>query len=173
MTACCSAPGMTGLDLPGWAHLPGVTEGADKVPLDAAKALLPGRFEGPPAADHPAILYGIELCDRGYYWEAHEVLEAAWRATAQNGRDRQALRAIIQLANAGLKLRMGRPRAALRLLNEVCGRLTDALSSGGESGFAAALDAAGLNALVRVLAARLGRETTLQTEVPPIRPHLR
>jgi predicted metal-dependent hydrolase len=29
---------------------------------------------------HPMAIKGIELFDEGHYWEAHEALEAAWRA---------------------------------------------------------------------------------------------
>jgi len=29
---------------------------------------------------HPMAVKGIELFDNGHYWEAHEALEAAWRA---------------------------------------------------------------------------------------------
>jgi hypothetical protein len=154
------------LRLPGWAHLPGVTPGADHAPLEAAKELVPPRFEAPPAADHPAIRYGIRLCDSGFYWEAHEVLEAVWMAAALNGRDRTALRAIIQLANAGLKLRMGRPRAALRLLTETASLLDDVRPAAGES-FADVLDAPGLAGDVRALIAALALGTSA-TGLPQI-----
>jgi hypothetical protein len=141
--------------LPGWAHVPGVTPSADHAPLAAAKALVPARFAGPPPADHPALRYAIRLCDAGFYWEAHEVLEAVWMATAHNSRDRIALRAIIQLANAGLKLRMGRALAAKRLLAEVAALLPDATAAGCQAGFAAALDAATLRDEVQWLVAEL------------------
>lgn len=114
---------------PAWAHVPGLTATADSGPLVAAKAFVPERFRGPPRADHPALRYGRLLCDAGFYWEAHEVLEAVWMATPHNSRDRLALRAIIQLANAGLKLRMGRPNAAKRLLAEVRTLLDEAATA--------------------------------------------
>lgn len=141
--------------LPSWAHVPGVTQNADFGPLEAAKAFVPDRFAGPPPADHPAARYGILLCNEGFYWEAHEVLEAVWMATPHNSRDRLALRALIQLANAGLKLRMGRGRAAGRLLAEVRTLLVDAVMPERSAGFAGMLDAVGLRAAVEDLIASL------------------
>ena len=101
---------------------------------------MPARFGPTTPADHPAVRYGLALCDRGFYWESHEVLEAAWWASAPNGRDRLALRGLIQLANAGLKLRMGRPKAALRLLADTRACLADLGRKAGDGGVADALD---------------------------------
>jgi len=47
-----------------------------------------------------------------------------WAAAPQGGRERILLRACIQIANANLKLRMEKPRAAARLLGEALGELT-------------------------------------------------
>src|SRR4051795_7805136 len=65
-----------------------------------------------------AYRYGARLFVEGFFWEAHEVWEAVWKASSQNGVERLLLRGLIQLANAALKLRMGRGQAALRLLRE-------------------------------------------------------
>ena len=65
-----------------------------------------------------AYRYGARLYVEGFFWEAHEVWEAVWKASSQNGVERLLLRGLIQLANAALKLRMGRGNAALRLLLE-------------------------------------------------------
>jgi len=51
----------------------------------------------------------------GYFWEAHELFEPVWMALPQNSRERAFAQAAIQVANAALKERMGRPRAVLRL----------------------------------------------------------
>lgn len=62
-----------------------------------------------------AFHIGIEYVAKGYYWEAHEVLEAVWLALPANSLERFGVQGIIQLANAHLKMRMKRPKAARRL----------------------------------------------------------
>ena len=114
------------LDLPRWAYLPGKTPEPDREPLERAKALVPPIFADGVPAEHPAFRYGLALHDGGFFWEAHEVWEAVWKAAPKNGCDRLVLRALIQLANAKLKLRMGRARAATRLVEEARAELAEA-----------------------------------------------
>ena len=103
--------------MPRWAYDPGRHRAPDREPLDAAKNLVPSRFAGFVPADNAAFRYGLTLNDGGFFWEAHEVWEAVWKAAPMNGRDRLALQALIQIANAGLKQRQARPRAAARLID--------------------------------------------------------
>jgi hypothetical protein len=126
--------------LPAWAHRPGETAGADHEPLTIAKASIPTRYDGPVPSDDPALLYGLSLYAGGFFWEAHEVWEAVWKAAPMNGPDRIALRALIQLANTGLKLRMGRNAAAARLLAEAAELVTELVARRVRGGLAAALD---------------------------------
>lgn len=51
----------------------------------------------------------------GYFWEAHELLEALWRRCPPNSAQSLLLMSLIQHANAGLKVEMGRPKAEARL----------------------------------------------------------
>ncbi len=134
---------MTEPPLPAWAHRPGRTKGADEGPLEAVKSLVPRVFEGAVPADHPAFLYGLRLHDEGFFWEAHEVWEAVWMAAPHNGRDRLALRALIQIANAGLKRALNQPRAAGRLVADACGYLSELNARGPAltSGLAESFDA--------------------------------
>lgn len=118
------------LALPRWAYLPGVRPEPDREPLERAKALVPPAFRDGVPAEHPAFRYGLALHDAGFFWEAHEVWEAVWKAAPKNGCDRLVLRALVQLANAGLKLRMERPRAAERLLTEARAELAEAARRG-------------------------------------------
>ena len=72
---------------------------------------------------------GWALFERGYFWEAHEVWEPIWLALPPNRGARHAVQAAIQLANAALKLRMGRVAAARRLCalaREAAGRANGA-----------------------------------------------
>ena len=140
------------LPLPRWAYVPGETADAeaDHDTLWQAKALVPSRFRGFVPARHPALRYGIALNDSGYFWESQEVLEAVWAAAPQGGRERMLLRACIQIANANLRLRMQKPRAAARLLREALGELA-ALGARQTSadGFADGFPSAALAALLR------------------------
>src|SRR6202171_676393 len=115
--------GTINLTLPRWAYLPGVETEADHDTLAMAKALVPARFNGFVPARHPALRYGLGLNDSGFFWESHEILEAVWAAAPQGGRERILLRACIQIANANLRLRMLKPRAAARLLGDALGEL--------------------------------------------------
>ena len=66
---------------------------------------------------------GLYYFHAGYFWECHEVLEAVWMRTADPSPERSITQAIIQLANARLKIRMGKMNAAQRL----CGMVDDLL----------------------------------------------
>lgn len=61
-------------------------------------------------------LYGIDLFNHGYWWEAHEVLEAVWRAAGQRSTVcGQCVQGLIQLAGAQLKRFISEPRGAQSL----------------------------------------------------------
>jgi hypothetical protein len=121
----------TPLDLPRWPYLPGGTPEPDRATVERAKALVPAAFgDAGVSRDHPAFRYGLTLHDAGFFWEAHEVWEAVWKAASKNGCDRLVLRALIQIANAGLKLRMGRKQAAVRLVDEASAELCEAMRRG-------------------------------------------
>jgi hypothetical protein len=102
--------------LPCRRHIPASGSTPDRTPLDAVKALTPPRVSEETWQDAPAYAYGLRLYAQGFFWEAHEVWEAAWLATAPNSQERYLLAGLIQLANACLKLEMAQPKAALRLL---------------------------------------------------------
>jgi hypothetical protein len=108
------------LPLPRWTYVPGETAEAeaDHDTLANAKALVPSRFREFVPARHPALRYAWALNAAGYFWEAQEVLEAVWAAAPQAGRERNLLRACIQIANANLRLRMKKPHAAARFFGE-------------------------------------------------------
>jgi hypothetical protein len=116
--------------MPGWPYNPGTDHAPDREPLEFVKRLVPLRFNRFVPADDPAFLYGLALHDGGFFWEAHEIWEAVWKAAPMNGRDRLALRALIQIANAGFKRRIERPRAAVRLVDETKGLLSELILRG-------------------------------------------
>jgi hypothetical protein len=140
------------LALPRWAYVPGVEAEADHETLAMAKALVPARFNGFVPARHPALRYGLGLNDVGFFWESHEILEAVWAAAPQGGRERILLRACIQIANANLKLRMGRFHAASRLFGEALAELDELgvrKAAGAGGGFADTFPTAALAGLLR------------------------
>ncbi len=53
-------------------------------------------------------LFGLDLFNHGYYWEAHEVWEALWHAAGRTGPIANFLKGLIKLAAAGVKAREGR-----------------------------------------------------------------
>jgi len=59
--------------------------------------------------DSPLYRFGIDLFNHGYYWEAHEAWEALWHAAGRRGPVADFLKALIQLAAAGVKVRQGQP----------------------------------------------------------------
>jgi len=145
---------MSQLPLPQWAYVPGEASEpeADFETLAQVKLLVPPAFRGYVPARHPALRYGLALNDRGYFWEAQEILEAVWAAAPQGGRERVLLRACIQIANANLRLRMQKPHAGARLLGEALKELTalglrKATASG--DGFADSFPAEALGAALK------------------------
>jgi hypothetical protein len=56
-----------------------------------------------------AYLYGIDLFNHGYYWEAHEAWEGLWHACGRLGPVADFLKGLIKLAAAGVKVREGKP----------------------------------------------------------------
>jgi predicted metal-dependent hydrolase len=71
-------------------------------------------------------LFGLDLFNHGYYWEAHEAWEALWHACGRRGAVADLLKGLIRLAAAGVKVREGRPAgvashaaAAARLFADV------------------------------------------------------
>ena len=74
-----------------------------------------------PAAPDPShwnacrpYLYGIDLFNHGYYWEAHEVWEGLWHACARAGTTGNFLKGLIHMAAAGVKARERRPQGIQR-----------------------------------------------------------
>src|ERR1700744_1577576 len=150
---------MADLPLPRWAHVPGEADEADAdyETLAQVKLLVPPAFRGYVPARHPALRYGIQLNDRGYFWEAREILETVWAAAPQGGRERILLRACILIANGNMRLRLEKPNSAARLFGEALAELRalgQRKATGSGDGFA---DNFPTDALTLVLKARAGK----------------
>ena len=98
--------------LPPYAHVPGRTPH----PVSDPRGHRFGAAPEPPAAPDPErwqesrpYLFGIDLFNHGYYWEAHEEWEGLWHACGRSGRTADFLKGLIKLAAAGVKVREGKP----------------------------------------------------------------
>jgi hypothetical protein len=54
-------------------------------------------------------LRGIDLFNHGYYWEAHEAWEVLWHAAGKRGPTADFIKALVQLAVAGVKYLEDKP----------------------------------------------------------------
>jgi hypothetical protein len=63
-------------------------------------------------------LYGVDLFNHGYWWEAHEAWEKVWMTTPKHDNHGQFLQGIIQCSAALLKLYSGNQRGFEKLLEE-------------------------------------------------------
>lgn len=109
---------------PPHAYVPGRTA---RHPEGAFAALTAGLHPGLSVAQlraAPAWAAGRAWLAQGFYWEAHELLEPVWMSLPPNSRERHLVAALIQIANARLKLEMGRAHAAVR----ICARARESLA---------------------------------------------
>ena len=74
-----------------------------------------------PATLEQAIALGATRWDERRYFEAHELLEVAWKEGPEE--DRDLWKGVIQVAVAGVHLQRGNPIGARRLLDRAIGRL--------------------------------------------------
>ncbi|MEW9918348.1 DUF309 domain-containing protein [Marimonas sp. MJW-29] len=108
-----------GILMPPHAYVPGQTARHAEDWFDAIKASVTEKTPVDALADTSAFRAGLAYLEAGYFWECHEVLEAVWMRTPPGTEEREMVQALIQLANARLKLRMDRPKAAMRLCDMV------------------------------------------------------
>jgi predicted metal-dependent hydrolase len=60
------------------------------------------------------FLWGLDLFNHGYYWEAHEAWEGLWQVVDRGGPSRMLFKGLILLSAAGVKIREGKHAAAVR-----------------------------------------------------------
>ncbi len=73
-------------------------------------------------------LYGIDLFNYGYWWEAHEAWETIWLKTKKFDLEGQYLQGLIQMSAALLKLYQGNKKSFFKLYQEASKRLNFCLS---------------------------------------------
>src|SRR6059058_753307 len=74
-----------------------------------ARPETPPRIEPDSWPTNRTYLYGIDLFNAGYFWEAHEAWESLWHVAGRRGRIADFLKGLIKLAAAGVKHREGKP----------------------------------------------------------------
>ena len=104
--------------LPEFAHVPGVTAPPEGGPVAAIVGGVDDTTNPENWRANRVYLYGFVLYRDGFFWEAHEVWEAVWHGCRPNAPERCLVQALIQLANAALKVRMGKDNAVRRLLRD-------------------------------------------------------
>ena len=109
----------SGVPVPPHVYVPGLTPRHPDNWFDAIKASVTSDTDPAELHQTAAFKVGIAYLGAGYFWECHEVLEPVWFQTRDPSPERNLVQALIQLANARLKLRMQRPHAALRLCDMV------------------------------------------------------
>ncbi len=106
----------------------------------------------------PSFLAGVDLFNRGWWWEAHETWEVLWHVV--EGRDEvqhQLLKGLIQLAACSLNRERGSDAGATRLLHSAC-ELLEQAQLGARSAQVMGLDLADLRSrAVHALAAPVAR----------------
>lgn len=105
--------------MPPHAYVPGKNERHSEDWFDGMKVGVQGDIAAKDLHQTQAWQAGLAYFEAGFFWECHEVLEAVWLRTPDPSAERDMVQAIIQLANARLKLLMKRPRATLRLCEMV------------------------------------------------------
>jgi hypothetical protein len=103
-------PRLTTRPLPKYSYVPGMWPHPQSDPAGHSY----GHHDEPPEPlteenwqANAAWLWGIELFNHGYYWEAHEAWEGLWHAAGQRGATAELLKGLIKLAAAGVKAREG------------------------------------------------------------------
>jgi uncharacterized protein len=69
------------------------------------------------------FLWGVDLYNGGFFWEAHEAWEELWRAAPLDSLQRSFLQGLIQCAAASLKAALGDTTACMRLSARALRRL--------------------------------------------------
>jgi predicted metal-dependent hydrolase len=101
--------------MPPHAYVPGRSARHPKHWFDEIKASVTPDIPAQELHETMAFIAGRAYFDAGFYWECHEVLDPVWMQTQEPSPERDVVLALIQLANARLKMRLGQPRAAWRL----------------------------------------------------------
>jgi hypothetical protein len=105
-----------GFGLPSVRHIPGSGTQPDAEFLAKFTAQCTDVVDADNWKNNLTYRYGWFLFINQYYWETHEVWEAVWIRCRPNSRERYLLQALIQAANARLKVEQNNFQAAEKIL---------------------------------------------------------
>ncbi|WP_109465590.1 DUF309 domain-containing protein [Albibacillus kandeliae] len=122
------------IPLPPYAYVPGRDARHAESAFDAFHNSVQPGMSVAQLSETLAWRAGWYYIERGYHWEAHEVLEPVWMNLPPHSAEQQFVQGVIQAANAALKLRMDRPKATRRLCDiaedhlAACDGMTEVMS---------------------------------------------
>jgi Domain of unknown function (DUF309) len=101
-------------NFPPYAYLPGKKPHPVRDPTGHSYhvELIPVAAEA--SLDSDVFLWGLDLFNHGYYWEAHEAWESLWQVAERGSSLRMLFKGLILLSAAGVKVREGKHAAAVR-----------------------------------------------------------
>jgi Domain of unknown function (DUF309) len=100
--------------LPPYAYLPGKNPHPVRDPAGHSYHVEPIPVAAEASLSSDAFLWGLDLFNRGYYWEAHEAWEGLWQVADRDGPLRMLFKGLILLSATGVKIRERKNAAAAR-----------------------------------------------------------
>jgi len=100
--------------LPPYAYLPGKNPHPVRDPTGHSYHVEPIPVAAEASLSSDAFLWGLDLFNHGYYWEAHEAWEGLWQVADRDGTLRTLFKGLILLSAAGVKIRERKNAAAQR-----------------------------------------------------------
>ena len=83
--------------------------------------------------ENQEYLFGCDLYNSGYLWEAHEAWESIWHPSKHDEVQADFLQGLIQCSAASLKIPMGQPEGLIKLSEQGTRRLEGVIKSMGSS----------------------------------------
>ncbi len=81
--------------------------------------------------ENDEYLFGVDLYNHGFLWEAHEAWESVWHPTKHDAVQAELLQGLIQCAAASLKIPMEQPAGLAKLASLGTARLERVAQSSG------------------------------------------
>jgi predicted metal-dependent hydrolase len=100
--------------LPPYAYLPGKNPHPVRDPAGHSYQVEPIPVAAEASLSSDAFLWGLDLFNHGYYWEAHEAWEGLWQVADRDDPLRTLFKGLILLSAAGVKIRERKNAAAAR-----------------------------------------------------------
>jgi hypothetical protein len=100
--------------LPPYGYLPGKNPHPVRDPAGHSYHVEPILVSAEGSLGSYAFLWGLNLFNHGYYWEAHEAWEGLCRVADRDGPLRMLFKGLILLSAAGVKIRERKKAAAAR-----------------------------------------------------------